>query len=121
MGTERDGIIAEAERVAAGERDAVERVGAVLLERGRGVVGGRAEALLGVGEEAVEQLRRVARVHHFGSNPSSPNSDASTTTIFSPHSLCLLRRRHRRGSSWTWTRETRWSGSEFAGLLLLLC
>ncbi len=62
MGPERDGVVAEAERVAAGERDAAERVGAVPLERGRGVVGGRAEALLGVGEEAVERLRRVARV-----------------------------------------------------------
>lgn len=38
MGPERDGVVAEAERVAAGERDAAERVGAVPLERGRGVV-----------------------------------------------------------------------------------
>jgi hypothetical protein len=41
MGPERDGVVAEAERVAAGERDAAERVGAVPLERGRGLGRGR--------------------------------------------------------------------------------
>jgi len=57
-----DGVVAEAERVAARERDAAEGVAAVTLERGRGVVGRGAQALLGVGEEAVERLRRVPRV-----------------------------------------------------------
>uniref|UniRef100_J3MGQ5 Uncharacterized protein n=1 Tax=Oryza brachyantha TaxID=4533 RepID=J3MGQ5_ORYBR len=88
MGPERDGVVAEAERVAAGEGYSAERVGAVPLERGGGVIGRGPEALLGVGEEAVERLRRVPcvqrRVHRFGSNPSAPNSDASTTTISAP-------------------------------------
>jgi hypothetical protein len=62
VGAERNGVFAEPQRVTTRERDAAEGVAAVALERGRGIVGRRAEALLGVGEEAVERLRRVPRV-----------------------------------------------------------
>lgn len=61
-GTEGKGVIAEAEDVAAGKRDAAEGVGALAVKGVGDLVGGSAEVLLEVGEVAVEGVLRVARL-----------------------------------------------------------